>query len=116
MRNWMTAMSVLGFLCGIGSGVIVTSGDALLGIQGSRGPAVFWLSVLILVLGFVAWVPIRWIRMLCGAGLVFVAGFGLWNNGLFFILAGMFTLIAGVLALSMRTAKPELASTGRHAG
>lgn len=110
MKSWMTAMSILGFLFGIASGIVVTASGAAFGNQemGSDGASVFWLSFLILALGFLAWIPKRWLRIVCGAGMVFLAGYGLWNNGLFFLLAAAFTLIAGVLMFGLKPEPPVM--------
>ena len=104
-------MAFLGFFFGIGSGLFVAFAGTVFDMQamGSSGVTMFWLSFLILILGFLAWIPKTWVRIGCGCALVFLAGYGLVTNGLYFILAGAFTLIAGVLTFTLRVPKPVAA-------
>ncbi|WP_028922460.1 hypothetical protein [Pseudonocardia acaciae] len=106
MKSWMTAMAVIGSLLGIAFSLFLGMGDAVFN-QGKEGPNAatgFWMALFILALAFLAWVPRRWVRILCAlatfgciwAGLAAVSGF--------FLPAAAFAAIAAVLMLVM---KPE---------
>ncbi len=99
MKGWITGLSVLGFLFGVASGAVVAFAGAAFGEKemGGSGAAVFWISFLILIVGFLSWIPRRWFRVFCGLGMLTLAIYGLVANGLFFSLAAIFTLIAGVM-------------------
>ncbi|MFY0760169.1 hypothetical protein AB1K32_14965 [Metabacillus dongyingensis] len=73
----------------------------------NSGASVFWLSALSIFLGFTSW---KW-KKISGAGLIIISLVGLFMNGLFFILAFIFLLIAGILAFRIKPKhKPEIAA------
>ncbi|UOQ83591.1 hypothetical protein [Gracilibacillus salinarum] len=100
MKIWVAVLSILGGLSGIVSGFMVTAGGALFddASMANDGSAVFWLSVIAIFLGFLAW---KWNKV-SGAGLLIIALYGFYANGLFFTIAFIFLLIAGILAFRMK--------------
>ncbi|MFC7063405.1 hypothetical protein ACFQIC_16445 [Halobacillus seohaensis] len=99
MKVWIAVLSILGGISGIISGFIVTAGGEMFGEaeMANDGAAVFWLSALAIFLGFLAWK----FKKIAGWGLIAISLYGFVANGLFFIFAFIFLLIAGVLALRL---------------
>ena len=103
MKTWVAVLSILGGLFGVGSGLIVTFGGSLFGEEAmaNDGAAVFWLSFLAIILGFVSW---RW-KFIGGIGLIAISLYGFVVNGLFFTFAFVFLMIAGIMALRIKNDK-----------
>lgn len=105
MKIWVAVLGLVGGLAGIVSGLIVTAGGAAFGDEGmaNSGASVFWVSILVIVLGFVSWVPNRWVQRLDGLAILAFAVYGFIENGLFFIFAFIFMVIAGIMAIFMKS-------------
>lgn len=99
MKTWIAVLSILGGICGIVSGFLVTAGEVVFGEEAmaNDGSSVFWLSFLAIALGFLSWAPK--LRVISGIALIIISVTGFFLNGLFFTLAFIFLLIAGILAL-----------------
>jgi hypothetical protein len=99
MKVWVAVLAILGGICGLTSGFLVTAFGAGFGEEqmANDGASVFWLSVLSIFLGFAAW---KWSKI-SGIALILISVTGLFMNGLFFILAFIFLLISGILALKL---------------
>lgn len=97
MKIWIPVLSILGGIAGVISGFIVTFGGAAFGdnAMANDGAAVFWLSALSIFLGFLA----LKFKRIAGWGLIAISLIGFFMNGLFFIFAFIFLLIAGIMSL-----------------
>lgn len=106
MKVWVAVLSILGGLAGLTSGFLVTAFGAGFGEQemANSGAAVFWVSALAIILGFLSWK----FNKIGGIGLLIIAVYGFFANGLFFTVAFIFLLIAGILAFRI---KPKTATT-----
>ena len=100
MKIWVAVLSILGGLAGLASGFLVTALGTGFGEDqmASSGATVFWLSVLAIFLGFLSWK----FKKIGGFGLIIISIWGFIANGLFFILAFIFLLIAGIMALNIK--------------
>ncbi|WP_101845483.1 hypothetical protein [Halobacillus sp. Marseille-P3879] len=100
MKIWVAVLAILGGMAGIISGFLVTAGGEMFGESqmSDDGAAVFWLSALAIFLGFIAWK----FKKVGGIGLIAISLYGFYANGLFFIFAFIFLLIAGILALNIK--------------
>lgn len=100
MKVWVAVLSILGGLAGLASGFLVTAFGAGFGEQemADSGAAVFWLSALAIILGFLSWK----FKKIGGIGLLIIAVYGFFANGLFFTVAFIFLLIAGILAFRIK--------------
>lgn len=100
MKTWVAVLSILGGLAGVVSGLIVTFGGAMFSedAMANDGASVFWLSFLAIILGFVAWK----FKKTAGIGLILIAVYGFVANGLFFIFAFVFLMIAGIMAFRIK--------------
>ncbi|MBS4221829.1 hypothetical protein [Lederbergia citrea] len=100
MKVWVAVLAVLGGISGLVSGFLVTAGGSLFGddAMASDGSAVFWLSALAIFLGFTAW---KW-NKISGIALIIISVVGFFMNGLFFTLAFIFLLIAGILSMRLK--------------
>ncbi|WP_243356211.1 hypothetical protein [Bacillus litorisediminis] len=100
MKTWVAILAILGGLAGIVSGFLVTAGGAVFGEEemANDGAAVFWLSALAIILGFLSW---KW-KTIAGLGLIIIAVYGFFANGLFFTIAFIFLLIAGILSFRIK--------------
>lgn len=108
MKHWMTAMAIVGALAGFVSSLFLGVGDAAFrGVQNHSATNAELLSLLVLILGFVAWVPARWVRIAAGLGMLACVWGGLSAVGGFFLPAAVFTAISAVLALCL---KPDRAT------
>ncbi|GAE94072.1 hypothetical protein JCM21714_3204 [Gracilibacillus boraciitolerans JCM 21714] len=107
MKIWVAVLSVLGGLSGLVSGFMVTAGGEMFGdaTMSNDGAAVFWLSALAIFLGFLSW---KWNKP-SGAGLIIIALYGIYANGLFFTIAFIFLLIAGILAFRIQPKEKQRA-------
>ncbi|SDE59108.1 hypothetical protein SAMN04487777_11730 [Priestia aryabhattai B8W22] len=103
MKIWVAVLAILGGLFGLLSGFLVTAGGALFGEEqmANDGSAVFWLSALAIFLGFISWK----FKKIGGWGLIIISVVGFFMNGLFFTVAFIFLLIAGIMALRMKKVK-----------
>ena len=97
MKTWIPILSILGGLFGIGSGLFVGVAGGVFGdgSMAESGGWVFFLSFLAIILGFTAW---KWSKA-SGWLLIVLSVFGLIMNGLFFAIAFIFLLIAGIMAI-----------------
>ncbi|WP_042461988.1 hypothetical protein [Neobacillus dielmonensis] len=105
MKAWVAVLSILGGISGIVSGFLVTAGGAVFGEKdmASSGATVFWISALAIILGFLAWK----FNKISGILLIIIAIYGLVANGLFYIFAFIFLLIAGILSFRIKTTPKE---------
>ncbi|KAB8127500.1 hypothetical protein F9U64_17795 [Gracilibacillus oryzae] len=101
----VTVLSILGGLSGSFSGFLVTAKGEVFGdiYVTSNEAALFWVSIISIFLGFLAW---KW-NKLSGAGLLIVAIYGIYTNGLFFTIAFIFLLIAGILAFRVKPQRKQ---------
>ncbi|AUO10463.1 hypothetical protein [Priestia megaterium] len=106
MKIWVAVLAILGGLFGLGSGFLVTVFGAGFGEEemANSGAAVFWLSALAIFLGFLAWK----FKKISGIALIVISIYGLFANGLFFTVAFIFLLLAGILSFRI---KPKQATT-----
>jgi hypothetical protein len=100
MKIWVAVLSIIGGLAGLASGFIVTAFGTGFdeADMANDGATVFWLSVLAIFLGFISWK----FSKIGGIGLIIIAIYGFIANGLFFTIAFIFLLIAGVLAFKIK--------------
>lgn len=107
MKYVMTAMAVMSCLLGIGFTLLLGMGDAVFnaGKEGPHAATGFWMALFILALGFLAWIPVRVVRILCAAATFGCVWAGLATASGFFLPSAAFAAIAGVLMLVM---KPEV--------
>ncbi|WP_080873968.1 hypothetical protein [Oceanobacillus timonensis] len=110
MKTWVAVLSILGGLAGVVSGLIVTFSGSIFGEEAmaDSGASVFWVSFLAIILGFVSWK----FSKTAGVGLLVISIYGFISNGLFFIFAFVFLLIAGILSFRI---KPNNASNNKVA-
>lgn len=103
MRTWIPILAIIGGLSGVLSGTLVGVAGGMFdnGSMAESGGWVFFLSFLGIALGFTAW---KWSKP-SGWALISLAFFGLFMNGLFFAIAFVFLLIAGILAIRYGSAK-----------
>lgn len=100
MKIWVAVLAILGGLAGLSSGFIVT----LFGTgfeeaeMANDGVSVFWLSALAIFMGFISWKFNR----TGGIVLIAIAVYGFIANGLFFTIAFIFLLLAGILAFKIK--------------
>lgn len=101
MKIWVAVLSILGGLAGIISGFLVTAGGAIFGEEQmeSDGASVFWISALAIFIGFLAWK----FKKTSGILLIVIAVYGFFANGLFFTIAFIFLLLAGILSFRIPT-------------
>ncbi|WP_202076511.1 hypothetical protein [Caldalkalibacillus salinus] len=101
MKIWVAVLAVLGGIAGLISGFFVSVSGEVFGEEAmsSSGTSVFWLSVLSIFLGFLAWK----FKKTAGTGLILISLYGFYANGLFFTLAFIFLLIAGILSFNIKT-------------
>ncbi|MES9681632.1 hypothetical protein ABWK22_01625 [Gottfriedia acidiceleris] len=106
MKIWVAVLSILGGLAGLGSGFLVTAFGAGFGEKAMQdsGAAVFWLSFLSIFLGFLSWK----FKKISGFGLIAISIYGFIANGLFFTVAFIFLLLAGILSFRIKTVKKDL--------
>ncbi|MCY9308773.1 hypothetical protein MOF23_07250 [Bacillus inaquosorum] len=99
MKIWVAVLSILGGLSGLVSGFLVTAGGAIFNEEGmaDSGATVFWLSILAFFFGFLAWK----FKKTSGICLILIAIYGFIANGLFFTLAFIFLLLAGILSFGI---------------
>lgn len=97
MKTWIPVLAILGGLFGIGSGAFVgiAGGVSGNGNMAESGGWVFFLSFLAIILGFTAW---KWSKV-SGWLLIVLSIVGMFMNGLFFTVAFIFLLIAGIMAI-----------------
>lgn len=100
MKIWVAVLAILGGLSGLASGFLVTAFGTGFGEEAmaNDGATVFWLSSLSIFLGFLAWK----FNKIGGIGLILISIYGLFANGLFFIVAFIFLVIAGILAFRIK--------------
>ena len=100
MKTWVAVLAIIGGLSGLGSGFLVTFGGELFGEEqmSNDGAIVFWLSFLAIFFGFLAWK----FHKISGIALIFIALYGFYANGLFFTVAFIFLLIAGILCFRIK--------------
>lgn len=100
MKIWVAVLSIIGGLAGLASGFLVTAFGAGFGedAMANDGAAVFWLSALAIFLGFISWK----FKKVGGIGLIAISLYGFYANGLFFTIAFIFLLIAGIMALRIK--------------
>ena len=100
MKVWVAVLAILGGLAGLASGFIVTAFGAGFGEEqmANDGVTVFWLSALAIFLGFISWK----FKKVGGFGLIIISIWGFIANGLFFTVAFIFLLIAGIMALRIQ--------------
>lgn len=97
MKTWIPILAILGGICGVVSGAFIGVAGGVFGdgSMAESGGWVFFLSFLSIVLGFTAW---KWSKI-SGWLLIAISIIGLIMNGLFFALAFIFLLIAGIMAI-----------------
>ncbi|MED2975044.1 hypothetical protein P4361_22820 [Fictibacillus sp. B-59209] len=97
MKTWITVLAVLGAIFGLISGFLVTMGGELFSEadMSNDGAGVFWASFFAFVFAFTSW---KW-RKISGIALVIIACYGFYANGLFFTLAFLFLIVAGLMAV-----------------
>jgi hypothetical protein len=97
MKTWITVLAVLGAICGLASGFIVTFAGELFSEadMSNDGAGVFWASFFAFVLAFTSW---KW-KKASGIGLIIISIYGFVANGLFFTLAFLFLITAGLMAV-----------------
>lgn len=112
MKIWVAVLSLIGGIAGIISGFLVTAGGTIFGEEqmANDGAAVFWISFLAIALGFVSWIPKKWVQRLCGLALLVISIYGFFVNGLFFTFAFIFLAIAGVMAFFMKPKKQRISN------
>lgn len=100
MKIWVAVLSILGGLFGLASGFIVTAfGTGFNEAEmANDGAIVFWLSALAIFIGFISWK----FNKIGGIILIAIAIYGFIANGLFFIIAFIFLLLAGILAFKIK--------------
>lgn len=100
MKIWVAVLAILGGLFGLTSGFLVTAFGAGFGEQemADSGAAVFWLSALAIFLGFLSWK----FKKISGFALIIIAVYGFVANGLFFTVAFIFLLLAGILSFRIK--------------
>ncbi|RRN73947.1 hypothetical protein EI200_04510 [Peribacillus simplex] len=105
MKIWVAVLSILGGLAGIISGFLVTAFGAGFGEEEmtSSGANVFWISALAIFIGFLSWK----FKKISGLLLIIIACYGFVANGLFFTIAFIFLLLAGILSFRIPTVKKE---------
>lgn len=105
MKTWIPILAILGGICGVMSGAFVGIAGGLFGEDkmAASGGWVFFLSFLAIVLGFTAW---KWSKI-SGWLLIILSVVGLFMNGLFFALAFVFILIAGIMSIRYGSAKKK---------
>ncbi|UAL51493.1 MULTISPECIES: hypothetical protein [Metabacillus] len=96
MKTWIPILAILGGISGVVSGALVGVAGGVFGDgnMAESGGWVFFISFLAIVLGFTAW---KWSKI-SGWLLIAISVIGLIMNGLFFALAFIFLLIAGIMA------------------
>lgn len=106
MKIWVAVLSVLGGLSGLASGFLVTALGTGFGEEqmATNGATVFWMSGLAIFLGFLSWK----FKKIGGFGLIIISIWGFIANGLFFTIAFIFLLIAGIMALNIKKEKDVL--------
>lgn len=100
MKIWVAVLAILGGLFGLASGFLVTAFGAGFGEKemADSGSAVFWLSALAIFLGFLSWK----FKKISGLALIIIAVYGFFANGLFFTVAFIFLLLAGILSFRIK--------------
>jgi hypothetical protein len=114
LKYGIVILSIIGSLFGLASGFMVTAAGELFGeaTMSEDGASVFWLSALAFALGFAA---LKWSRI-SGWGLILIALFGLWNNGLFYIVAALFLIAAGIMSLRYGKKQRKAIESGTYSG
>lgn len=99
MKTWVAVLAILGGLFGLASGFIVTAfGTGFNETEMAEdGAIVFWLSALAIFMGFISWK----FNKIGGIILITIAIYGFIANGLFFTIAFIFLLLAGILAFKI---------------
>ncbi|MED4174350.1 hypothetical protein [Halalkalibacterium halodurans] len=105
MKTWVAVLSILGGIAGVVSGFLVTLGGSIFGEESmaNDGATVFWLSFLAIILGFLSWK----FKKIGGISLIAISIYGLFVNGLFFIFAFVFLMIAGILSFKIKPTSPK---------
>lgn len=100
MKVWVAVLAILGGISGLASGFLVTAFGAGFGEEkmADDGATVFWLSAVAIFLGFISWK----FKVIGGIGLILIAIYGFFANGLFFTIAFIFLLLAGILAFRIK--------------
>lgn len=100
MKIWVAVLSILGGLAGLASGFLVTAfGTGFNEAEmANDGATVFWLSALAIFIGFISWK----FNKIGGTALILIAIYGFFANGLFFTVAFIFLLLAGILAFRIK--------------
>ncbi|KQU17414.1 hypothetical protein ASG65_26435 [Bacillus sp. Leaf13] len=106
MKIWVAVLSILGGLSGIVSGFLVTAFGAGFGEDkmASDGANVFWVSALAIFIGFLSWK----FKKISGILLLIIAVYGFIANGLFFTIAFIFLVLAGILSFRIKTTPKEI--------
>ncbi|MEK5232790.1 hypothetical protein MHB42_13575 [Lysinibacillus sp. FSL K6-0232] len=100
MKIWVAVLAMIGGLAGLASGFIVTAFGTGFGENdmANDGATVFWLSALAIFMGFISWK----FHKIGGIMLILIAIYGFFTNGLFFIVAFIFLILAGILAFRIK--------------
>ena len=102
MKVWVAVLAIIGGLAGLASGFLVTLFGTGFGEDkmANDGAVVFWLSFLSIFFGFLAWK----FNKISGIALIIISVYGFIANGLFFTVAFIFLLLAGILSFRIKNA------------
>lgn len=105
MKIWVAVLAILGGLFGLASGFIVTAFGTGFNEEdmANDGAIVFWLSALSIFMGFISWK----FNKIGGIALILIAIYGFIANGLFFTVAFIFLLLAGILSFKIKPNNEE---------